>query len=420
MIKEKNIVNVVNVVNKYYKMKKFYECIDYSSTIILPIIVIGISKVFYPESPLMNVINGVMLFVFRETVENIYKIKTGDKLKINNLINKKSINILNEKNKNLILKLRNKESLNEEEQINVFSVLYFGELIKKMSNKLNDDVEIINTICKENNIDYEKGHNIIMKYQSLEIKNVNKNILLYNADTSNTNNIQILFKSLKVCDEKTNYIMKYKYEFKKNDYEDLINLICLTHRIEKISYDSETRQFNLIKKILENPNIKADWKYIKNKVISSYPKENNVYKNILCLLDLRINDKSEITFYSDSIDVLKIKKINLNFTEKQFLNINLNYHNDLYSDLNKKYNYLKENNFTKEVELILGDALPLIESYNNKIKELKSEKVIESSVNSLKTILVELNKELDKLVENMEYDKVKDIKIEAKYQKMKI
>lgn len=214
-----------------------------------------------------------------------------------------------------------------------------------------------------------------------------------------TENLQLNNIGKPGYEDRLKFILNYPYTLKEVDY---------THLFYHISHCPEVAAI-----ILKSKNVIADWQRIEEYTLKNTLTDHSLYKTI----KEYINDKKA----AQNIHLDRNTTINNNsLMSKSFLHYEPYYQSHYWNILKENYKYLQKYTQHAELEAAIAESLTSLMFHDNKIRELKSQSAINKTKEMIDSILKDFIELSEKHIENMELNQLKDIRVEQKYQSMRI
>lgn len=305
-------------------------------------------------------------------------------------INKKLIKRINKTNFDFFTKDRNKSISSQDIQTIVDYYLYLPDILD-IENSLSGNSnsyrfeympQVMTALEKYKYLDYEKvlqqevtGTNLYLQDNSLEHQG------------------------------RRGFILKYPYTLSTKDYEDIEKFFKTQYAIG----DSSNRERLDFKDILFNRNIIADWMKIKNMLNSIYLRDDIFYNDITNIINKKIPNQ-----YPNAV-----KNQEPIVFASTFEDYNPYYAKEKWSKLKSNYKALQNSRFSQDIKQTVDDNLKILITHDSELKTFQSSKARHDSEQLIIKILDSLIEETQLLMEQLEMDKVKELKIIDKYQEMK-
>lgn len=332
---------------------------------------------------------------------------------IKKLINNNSIKLINKINRAFILKHQEKLISQDDTETIAAYYLYAPELSQIQSYLSFPGIE------SKSNVLYLEGLKEIYKFIDNYPYNFKNEINKHVSKEDCHLDISSIYKNKIHTNEyllRINFILKYPYTLKEQDYNGIKSLIKSIINKKSTQIVNEKRDF--LFNFIQNENLNADWDRLNALFVKNYFVEDDF------LLEVKniIKNKQQIITSSKVIE-------NKNLYEN-LLNYSLAFSGDKLKEIKENYNYINEklvsdakvfkNNFiVKEFFQKLLDILPCIIVHDENIKKFKNSTVIEElkeNINSLLDLLIEDSK---KIIYDIEAHHIKEMKVMVKYQNMR-
>lgn len=332
---------------------------------------------------------------------------------IKKLINNNSIKLINKINRAFILKHQEKLISQDDTETIAAYYLYAPELSQIQSYLSFPGIESKSNVLYLE--DLKEIYKFIDNYPYNFKNEINKHVSKKDCHLD----ISSIYKNKIHTNEyllRINFILKYPYTLKEQDYNGIKSLIKSIINKKSTQIVNEKRDF--LFNFIQNENLNADWDRLNALFVKNYFVEDDF------LLEVKniIKNKQQIITSSKVIE-------NKNLYEN-LLNYSLAFSGDKLKEIKENYNYINEklvsdakvfknNVIVKEFFQKLLDILPCIIVHDENIKKFKNSTVIEElkeNINSLLDLLIEDSK---KIIYDIEAHHIKEMKVMVKYQNMR-
>lgn len=312
------------------------------------------------------------------------------KVLVRKTINNKLIKAIDKKNFDFFMKDRDKSVSSQDTKTVVDYYIYLPEIFNiEKSLSHNSSVyhfqympQVIAALEKYKYLDYEKvlqeevvGTTLYLQDNSLEHKS------------------------------RRSFILKYPYTLNTKDYEDINTFFKEQYAMG----DSSNRERLDFKDILNNRHIIADWNKIKNMLNSIYLRDDIFYNDITQIINKKIPNQ-----YPNAVKNQEPIVFASTFEE-----YNPYYAKEKWNKLKSNYKLLRESRFSQDIQQTIDENLKTLIAHDSELKTFQSNKARHDSEQLIVKILDSLIEETQLLMEQLEMDKVKELKIIDKYQEMK-
>lgn len=280
-------------------------------------------------------------------------------------------------------------------KINNSSLLIRSSSKKEVIEHLN---EFYNTF---NNYDFQRLNSLINDYTKDNTLNMDK-LIDVNEQTYTSNWLRF------------NFLLKWPYKLKDTDYEEIKE--CLIKIDKKRKKAKTVYQSMAVDRMQENflcifnkLNLVIDWNTMNSLFINNY-----ISKDIFSEVFTKTIEKKRNSVLFDD------KKVEINNSIKNnfLFGYQPAYEKDKWEEIRTYYLHIKKQNYLNDFDDKINEALPLIIEHDKKIKNLKSEKVINQTQEYITQILSALIADAKLVIEHCEMQATKELKVMAKYKKL--